>query len=110
MQNFIYHSHCIDLPGLNRLLRVSCQIALLIHFLSKKARPMKIGKNDITIKPEQGLVKLIAITCLTGNMELEHGSPPEQEYRLHNYTLVITVQSVSSTSTLLWSTIKLFSD
>ena len=70
VQDLINQAHRIDMAGLDRLLRMVENIALLVHLLRKDAGGTKVGKNNIAAKCEERLVKLIAVARLPGDMKL----------------------------------------
>jgi hypothetical protein len=74
MEDFVDEAECVDLTGFDSLFGVGDQIALLVYFLSEDSRSMEVGEQNITSEAKEGLVKLIVVACLPGNMEFHTDS------------------------------------
>ena len=69
VKDLIHQSQGIDLSSASRLFRKMGQIALLVDLVGKGTHRIEIGKQNITVQSEEGLIKLKFIARLAGNME-----------------------------------------
>ena len=69
MEDFVDEAHGVDLPGFDGALWVFEQVALLVHLLGQAAGSVEIGQDNIAAEGINGLVELVALAGLTGDVE-----------------------------------------
>ena len=71
VRDLVDQAHGVDLPSLDRLLGEVDQIALVVHALREDARGVEVGEDDVAGQLEEGLVELVAVARIAGNVELK---------------------------------------